>query len=95
MEELIAKIALGLVTTAIIALIKMYGDLRQVNTQHKNLQLEVNEHKRNTKEDFRHISSEHKNDFDHFKAEVSGRFDKIEKLIQKLYRYEVNKKRDD
>ena len=94
MEELIGKISLGLVTTAIVALIKMFSDLRVAQNSHKNLQLEVNEHKRDTKDEFRELQREYKAEVNEFKKEINQRFDKIETLLERLYKFELDRNRD-
>lgn len=94
MEELIGKIALGLVGTAIMALIKMFSDLRVLQNRHDNLQLELNEHKRTTKEDTRELQREYKTEVNEFKKEINQRFDKIENLLERMYTFELDRGRE-
>jgi len=84
MEE-IFKIANALLVPCILGLVKMFSDLRVAQNSHKNLQAEVNEHKRDVKEDLRSLQQEYKLEINELKQEINQRFDKVETLIEKLF----------
>jgi hypothetical protein len=93
METIIAKIALGLVSAAILGLIKMYSDLNVVKARHDGLQKELKSYKKDVKEDMTDIRSSHKTDIDNIRNLIEERFTKVEALIEKLYLYEMDKDR--
>ena len=85
MMEEIFKIANALLVPCILGLVKMFSDLRVAQNSHKNLQAEVNEHKRDVKEDLRSLQQEYKLEINELKQEINQRFDKVETLIEKLF----------
>ena len=91
MEE-IFKIANALLVPCILGLVKMFSDLRVAQNSHKNLQAEVNEHKRDVKEDLRSLQKEYKLEINELKQEINQRFDKVETLIEKVFLYERDTK---
>lgn len=94
MEAVFLKIGLALIVPAIIALVKLYGDYRSLDTKHKSLQNEVSEYKKEAKEDLRMVSSDHKADIADFKKEIADRFTKLESLIEKLFTYDREQERE-
>jgi predicted Holliday junction resolvase-like endonuclease len=52
MEPIIIKILTSLIVVAIIALIKLYSDVKVLNAQHDSLQEEVNELKTDAEKQF-------------------------------------------
>ena len=93
MEAIIAKIALGLVTAAIIGMVKMYSDGAVIKSKHTGLQKELNAHKRDVKADIAEIRSDHKSDILDIRNMIEDRFTKVEALIEKLYTYERTRPR--
>ena len=85
MEELIGKIALGLIVPSIIGIIKLYTDHAVLKANHNSLQLELNEAKNEAKEDYKALRQEIKDDNKRIEDLFEKRFEKLEKLIESYF----------
>ena len=77
MESALPEIALGLIVPSILGLVKLFMNHAVLKANHDSLQSEVDEMKRNNKDDLKEL-----------KAEIKEHFEKMERLVEKLFKYE-------
>jgi len=101
--DLIGQIALGLIIPSLMGLVKLYSDHQVIKAKHDGLQSELNEYKKDCKADLNAIKLENKtelagtklelkNDHQDLIKRIDEKFESMEKLIEKLFTFEVEKR---
>lgn len=103
--DLIGQIAFGLIIPSLIGLVKLYSDHQVIKAKHEGLQAELNEYKKDCKADLNAIKLENKtelagtklelkNDHQDLIRRIDEKFESMEKLIEKLFTFEVEKRHE-
>lgn len=103
--DLIGQIALGLIIPSLMGLVKLYSDHQVMKAKHEGLQSEINEHKKDSKSDLASLKLEiktelagtkieMKNDHQDLIKRIDEKFESMEKLIEKLFTFEVEKRHE-